>query len=109
MAGLPKWGVLAGLGALVGAATAAGAGVPGEVRLLVAGDKVYLSERGGPFAELALGATDATAQLRARLKEMLPDGGVATFAVGGTIVAEGGASGKWSPPTSGSQARRDGK
>jgi hypothetical protein len=109
MAGLPTWGAMAaGLGALLQAGTA-DAGVSGEVRILVAGDKVYLSERGGPFAELALGETEATTQLRARLKQILPDGGVATLAVGTTIVAEGGASGKWSPASSATRAKRDGK
>jgi hypothetical protein len=110
MAGLPKWSALAaGLGALVGTGIGADAAAPHEVRVLVADNKVYLSEHGGAFQELALGETPESAKFCRLLNQLVPAGGVFTLPVGPTIVAEGGASGKWSPPKSETQAPRQGK
>ena len=65
------------------------------VRLRIDGERLLLSERGGPFEELDISALpDLTEMIRASM----PASGVLEVPVGPEIIASGGASGGWSEP-----------
>ena len=104
---LPRWGALAlGFSALfggdAGAATSdvspLGSAPPqkehgaalDEVVVRTQGDKVYVSERGGSFQELALGNTPEALYLRKLLDEAGASTGPISVPVGSIIVANGG-------------------
>ncbi|HEX3882837.1 MAG TPA: hypothetical protein VHW66_09280 [Stellaceae bacterium] len=96
---LRKWALLTGLGALSPVAAQAAQPVDGAT-LRLDGDRVYLSEAGGAFQELALGASPEAQALRQMLAAH-PDG----VRLGPTMLAGSGGCGyHWAPADSADSA-----
>lgn len=96
--------LLVGLGALSAAgaqaaAPASGPAASGDLLLRSHGGRIYLSEGGGEFRELALGDTAEARHLKRLIEERAAPGGGAGLRLDPTMLAGGGGAGFhwWSP------------
>jgi hypothetical protein len=103
---MPAWGALMlGFGVLIGGNARADQPKPpeltpdlsgqspsrsDEVALRLDGEKIYFSQRGGPFEELRLGDTPEAVRLRNLLRNAGGVGQSVSVPIGSTIVAGGG-------------------
>jgi hypothetical protein len=112
---LPGWGaLLLGFGALAGDARAdrpqlgppgsaprpssQSASQPGEVRVMIHGEKLYISQDGRPFEQLELSDTPEAAYLKMLLRDEGADRRSVSIPVDAMIVASGGGGAKGEKP-----------
>jgi hypothetical protein len=103
--------LLLGLGALAPIGAQAGQAASGDLALRSEGGRIYLSEAGGGFRDLALGDTAEARRLRQLIEERAAPNGAVRLRPGPTTLAGGGGAGFhwWSPAEKTDKAAAPGK